>query len=143
MKFPAKTITFVHAKLKQKERQDIIDAFQENSANAADVLIGPMGILGTGYTLIWARQIVMCDPEWVEWKGTQAEFRIHRYRPNHSTHSSPMLQKTRIVSQEISTTSASSRYQLGEMIVSFYRVEKTHRLTSATRRKVFDPRACV
>ena len=38
-----------------------------------------MGILSTGYPLTRARQIVICDPDWEEWKGTQAEFRIHRY----------------------------------------------------------------
>ena len=65
--------------MKQKDRQDIINAFQVDSGNAADVLVGPMGILGTGYTLTRARQIVICDPDWEEWKGTQAEFRIHRY----------------------------------------------------------------
>ena len=59
MRSPEKTITFVHAKLKQKERQDIIDASHENSANATDALVGPMGILGTGYTLTRARQIVI------------------------------------------------------------------------------------
>ena len=26
---------------------------------------GPLGILGTGYTLNRARQIVICDPDWV------------------------------------------------------------------------------
>ena len=60
MRFPEKTITFVHARLKQKDRQDIINAFQVKSGNAADVLVGPMGILGTGYTLTRARQIVIC-----------------------------------------------------------------------------------
>ena len=73
----------MNAKTKQTQRQKIIDAFQEkpgvDSTNAADILIGPMGILGTGHTLIRARQIVICDPDWEEWKGMQAEFRIHRF----------------------------------------------------------------
>ena len=57
------TINFVHSRLRQKDRQDIVDAFQAASPNAAGVLIGPMGIWGPGYSLSRARQIVICDPD--------------------------------------------------------------------------------
>ena len=58
------------------KKQAAVDSFQQNEK--IRVIIGQTAVIGEGWTLTKAQDVVLAEPDWVSGKNDQALDRIHR-----------------------------------------------------------------
>ena len=83
---PESMATFVHSGMTPEERNDIVQAFQEERGEngalprnpSPDYLIGSTRLLGTGHTCTRALRMVLMEPDWIKATKQQAIKRISR-----------------------------------------------------------------
>lgn len=81
-RYPQHNVVFVHGKMKQATRMQIVNEFQETPDHRVlrppMILVGPVGILGTGYTLHRSLRIIITDPDFDSKKEDRSIKRVSR-----------------------------------------------------------------
>ena len=69
-------LTYMDGGTGMRKRQDAVDRFQND--DKVKIILGQNGPLGVGWTLVRAKDIVMCEWDWVPGMNDQLFDRIHR-----------------------------------------------------------------